>query len=185
MTSEVKNLNLEKLTEVGKKAIKKTKKLVSKKTEEDKEFDLKPLEIGFKVESKFEIYKRDFRKKTQAYLEELKISGFFSDTWMWNLVFLNLFMFFVSLILIAQNINNFRSEIGINTNDDQYLDFVLNKNFLFFIPAFHLILATIFLIFGSKSQKKLNYLFISSFFQMLVVVGLELLALKNFIVYFV
>lgn len=178
------NKNIEKLSKAGKKVIHKSKKIVNR-DDSDIENDYRPLEIGFKVESKFEILRRELGKKVRIYLEELKVSGFFTDTWMWNLVFLNLLMFFISLILIINNIGKMQQDIGLNTNDDRYLDLVINKNFLYAIPLFHLVLAVGFLFFGSKSQKKLNHLFIASFFQILGIIGLELFALRDFIVYFI
>lgn len=160
------------------------KKKLSKSKKEEPISELKPLEIGFKVESRFDSFRRNFRKNLILLQEELQVSGFFTDIWMWNLVFLNTLAAIVFWIIISLNISKLPESIGLNTNDDRYLDLIVNRNWLFLLPIMHIIFAVIFLFFGFKSQKRLNSLFISSFFQILVVVIFEFLALRSYIVYF-
>ncbi len=150
----------------------------------EKEIELKPLEIGFKVESRFETFQREFRKKRIYYFEELKIGGFYSDLWMWNLVFINLLAFIITTLMISQNYTFLPGIIGVNTNDDRYLDLILPKSTLYILPAFHIIVTIVILYFGSKSQKRLSHLFASSFFQVIVIIIFEIMALQSYIQYF-
>ena len=78
-----------------KKTIRKDKDPEKEAETPDPKEELKALEIGFKVESDFDIAKRNFRKKFRLWIEEMKLSGFYTDFWMWNFVFVNLLVIFV------------------------------------------------------------------------------------------
>jgi hypothetical protein len=153
-----------------------------KKSNKKEKFE--QLEIGFVVESKFEIIKRELRKKTIIFVEQLKISGFFSNLTMWNLIFLNIILSITLSLLIINGYSDTNSEIGLNLDNDRTFDTVVNYSYLWIIPIFHIIFAILVAVFGSISQKKINPLFLSSFIHLIPFVVIELVALNNFIQYF-
>jgi hypothetical protein len=163
--------------------IKDLKSNLNKLTEKKSEF--KPLEIGFNVESRFDIFKRVVRKKYRFYIDEIKLSRFYTDAWMWNFVFLNLFSAFILIFIILHFNSQIPASIGLNLDNDRHYDFILNKEFLFILPFFHLIISSIVIFMSIKSQKKLSHLFVAAFFQISVLTVFELIAVKNFIVYFI
>jgi hypothetical protein len=158
-----------------------TSKKIKKSNKKEK---FEQLEIGFVVESQFEVIKRKLRKKTIIFVEQLKISGFFSNLTMWNLIFLNIILSIISSLLIINGYSDTNGEIGLNLDNDRTFDTVINYSFLWIIPIFHIIFAILVAVFGSISQKKINTLFLSSFIHLIPFVVIELVALNNFIQYF-
>jgi len=145
---------------------------------------LHPLEIGFKVESKYDIAKRNLRKKYRNWLEELKAGGFYTDFWMWNFVFINFFASFLLFFTISNYIGKLPEMIGINYDDNWSYDLLLSKNYLFVLPSIHVIIAIVALLIAMRSQKRLSHVFAVAFIQFGILVFFELIGLKNLIFYF-
>ena len=152
--------------------------------EQRPEVDLKPLEIGFKVESKLDITKRNLRKRFHFFVEELKVSGFYTNFWMWNFIFLNLLGVFMFLVLIGKYNATLPGLIGINTDSDWAYDITIPKSSLYFVPIFHVLIVIISIVFSIKSHRKLSQLYLAAFFQVLVLMIFEFLGVRNLIVYF-
>lgn len=170
-------------------SLKTIKKTISKKPKKEginpePHEELKALEIGFKVESEFDIAKRNIRKKFRFWVEEMKLSGFYTDFWMWNFVFLNIVTIFSILFLIAKYFSQLPDLIGINYDDDWAYDLLVSKNFLYIIPIFHVIVILLAIYLSIKSQKRLSHIFAAAFFPSLILLFFEILGIRNLIVYF-
>jgi len=131
-----------------KKTIRKDKDPEKEAETPDPKEELKALEIGFKVESDFDIAKRNFRKKFRLWIEEMKLSGFYTDFWMWNFVFLNIVTIFIVFFLIGKYYGQLPAQIGLNYDDDWSYDQLISKNILYLIPLIHFFV--IFISLGSK-----------------------------------
>ena len=146
---------------------------------------LQPLGIGFKEDSTIVVAQSGLKKKFRLLEEQLRVSGFYTNYWMWNIVFLNLLVAFVLGIIIFISFGKLPSQIGFNVNNDSRFDTITPKEYLFLPVVVHLvILLGIFLI-SFRSQKKLNHLYMVLFFQQLVLAVFEFIAVRNLIAYFI
>lgn len=149
-----------------------------------KEEPLSALQIGFQVESRFDIAKRNIRKKYRFFIDELKYNGFFSDFWMWNFIFLNLFLAFLFYYQINIAFGILPESIGLNIDFDRNYDFLISKSLLYIIPSFHVLISFLIILINIKSQRRLSHLFTSSFFHFLIIGIFEFYALVGLLRYF-
>lgn len=145
---------------------------------------LHPLEIGFKVESGFDIRKRNFKKKLRILIDELRVGGFFTNFWMWNFFLLNLLASFLLFYTISNYIHKLPDALGISYDDDITFDLVISKNYLYVLPSLHIMLAVILLLIAIKSHRKLSHVFTIAFIYFGVLIFFELIGLRDLIFYF-
>ena len=92
---------------------------------------LQPLMIGFDGDSQIDVAKSGIKKRFGILEEELRLTGFYTNYWMWNLVFLNILISFILGITVFFSFNSLPSDIGVNVNNDANLDLILDKQWLY------------------------------------------------------
>ncbi len=145
---------------------------------------LYPLQIGFKVESKFSILRRILRKKLHYFVEELRVTGFHKDVSMWNLIFLNVFFAVAMYYIVSVYFINLPAEVGVNIDMDTNYDFLVYKGWLYFPSFLHSILAICVLIINLKAYRKLSHLMVTFFFYCIVLMYFELIGFISLVRYF-
>lgn len=149
-----------------------------------KDHSLYPLQIGFKVESKFSVLQRNLRKKIYYLIEELRVTGFHKDISMWNLIFLNMFFAFVLYYVTSLYYSKLPAEIGLNLDMDKNYDFLISKSWLYLPTFLHLIFAISVFVINLRAYRRLSHLMVASFFHCLVLMYFEIVGLMALIRYF-
>lgn len=142
------------------------------------------ISLGFEEENKLKVFLGKIKRNILRLGKETRFSGVFSNIWVWNLVFLHLTLSVVLLVLILKFYNSLPTYIGINIDDIEKLDTLINKQYLYIIVIFHIVLAVTPFLFGLKSGKKLTHLLVISFIYFCVLGVFEFIGLRNLLIYF-
>ncbi len=159
--------------------------MVSFKKAEPKKNKTEQTSLGFEEESRFKTLKSSLLRKFKRLNKEAKYSGIYNNFWLWNVVFLNLAIAFILGILIFTNYSRLPQAVGITLDNIRRYDSIIDKEFLYGIVIFHVLVAFITLLFGIKAQKKLNHLIIAAFFNFAVLGFYEFFAIRDLIYYFI
>lgn len=145
----------------------------------------KQVPLGLDGDSKIKTIEAKFKSSLKKSLKKIRYSGIYSNFWLWNVIFLNLSIAIIFLSLILKYYTKLPEEIGITTGNITRYDTIIDKQLLYFPIFLHILIAVITLIFGIKTQKKLNNIFVIAFFNLFVLSIFEFLGMKNVIGYFI
>jgi hypothetical protein len=140
--------------------------------------------LGLEEDSAIKIFLSKSKKKIGKLNTEAKYSGLYKNFWFINVVLLNLSIITVLYFFILKNYETLPSMVGINYNNAVGYDVMLSKSFIYFPVFLHIIVIIFAIFFAIKGQKKLNHLFIVSFFNILALGVFEILGVYNLINYF-
>lgn len=143
-----------------------------------------PLQIGFQVESTLSIVSRNLKKKLFSFLEELKVTGFYKDVSMWNLIFLHTFIAFVLYSIVSVYFVHLPQTIGLNVDTDGNYDMLISKEWLYLPTILHIFIALSTILLNLRACRRLSHLLQMSFFHFFVLAYFEMIGLLFLIRYF-
>lgn len=150
-----------------------------------KEDKVEEMPLGFEEESQVGLKLSKLKKNIFKVEKEILFSGILKNFWLWNIVFLHICLAVILLFLLHKYYSVLPNEIGINLDNSQRLDTLVNKSVLKYFVFIHLAIPVFTIAFAIKNQKRLNPLFVLAFLNYLVLGIIEFLALKDPILYFI
>lgn len=142
------------------------------------------LSLGFKENSHLQSFFTHLKKTLKEFNIKLQYSGVYSNLYLWNILLMNFIMIFLLSLLLVQNYKNLPQKIGINLDNVERFDTLIDKRLIFLLYIFHLILIGGAVYFVYKSNKKLNHLLFLNVIYFGLFIFLEYSGLKNFFIYF-
>jgi hypothetical protein len=140
--------------------------------------------LGFEEDSALQVFTSNVKRRIKRLGQEVRYSGAYNNFWLWNIVFLHFTAAIVLGYLVYRYLPQMPDRLGVTIDNVRRYETIVSNEFLYFLVIFHVLCGVATLVFGLKSERRLNHLLIAAFFNFLVLAFYEFFALRDFIFYF-